>query len=207
VKLQEALNKIFHFDEEYFYKSYKSISEIDRITLIQEAELYLKTHRKIEELHPPIMAENFFSEKILEKECWKNLFNKITNEVNHYSKNYLNVTTEFESCWINKVGHYTDVDIKNTLYFDEDAQSYTDNHYHSHHEKQIISCVFYLQNPNKKYGTLVRTRKGSLILDGTENSLTIFDPRLYHTALIPTAEESLVYSRYVIIMAFTKKEG
>ncbi len=203
--MQEALNKIFHFDEEYFYKSYETISEIDRITLIQEAELYLKTHRKIEELHPPIMAENFFNEKILEKECWKNLFNKITNEVNHYSKNYLNVTAEFESCWINKVGYYTDVDIKNTLYFDEDAQSYTDNHYHSHHEKQIISCVFYLQNPNKNYGTLVRTKKGSLILDGTENSLTIFDPRLYHTALIPTTEESLVYSRYVIIMSFIEK--
>jgi len=107
--LQDTLNKVFHFDEKYFYKSYETISEIDRLTLIQEAELYLKTHRKIEELHPPIMAENFFSEKILEKECWKNLFNKIANEVNHYSKNYLNITAEFESCWINKVGHYTDV--------------------------------------------------------------------------------------------------
>lgn len=203
--MQDTLNKIFHFDGEYFYKSYNSIPEIDRLTLIQEAELYLKTHRKIEELHPPIMAENFFNEKILEKECWKNLTDKVIDEVNTYSKDYLNVTTEFESCWINKVDYYTDVDIQNTLYFDEDAQSYTDNHYHSHHENQIISCVFYLQNPNKKYGTLVKTKKGSLILDGTENSLTIFDPRLYHTALIPNPEESLIYPRYVIIMSFIKK--
>lgn len=207
MKLQDTLNKLFHFDGEYFYKSYDTISEIDRLTLIKESELYLKTHRKIEELHPPIMAENFYDEKILEKECWKNLTDKIISEVNHYSETYLNVTPKFESCWINKVGPYTDVDIKNTLYFDEDAQSYTDNHYHAHHEKQIISCVFYLQNPSKKYGTLVKTKKGSLILDGTENSLTIFDPRLYHTALIPTIEETLRYPRYVIIMAFTKKEG
>jgi hypothetical protein len=201
------LNKLFYFDEKYFYKSYNTLSKEDRINLIEESELYLKTHRKIEELHPPIMAEKFFTKKLLEKECWKNLTKKVVDEINEYSKTYLNVVPKFESCWINKVGSYDDTDIKNTLYFDEDVQSYTDNHYHSHHEGQIISCIFYLQNPNKKYGTLVRTKNGSLVLDGTENSLTIFDPRLHHTALTPNSEVSSVYPRYVIIMSFIKKEG
>ena len=148
------------------------------------------------------MAENFFDEKILEKECWKNLTDKVTNEVNDYSKTYLNTDVIFESCWINKVDYYEDEDIKNTLYFDEDVQSYTDNHYHSHHEDQLIGCIFYLQNPNKRYGTLVKTKNGSMVLDGTENSLTIFDPRLYHTALVPNSEVCSVYPRYVILMSF-----
>lgn len=196
---------VFYFDEEYFYKSYGIISEKDQISLIEESEIYLKTHKKIGELHPPIMAEKFFTKKTLEKECWKNLTKKVITKVNDHCVNDLNVIPKFESCWINKVGYYTDEDIKNTLFFDEDVQSYTDNHYHSHHENQILSCIFYLQNPSKKYGTLVRTKNGSIVLDGTENSLSIFDPRLYHTAIIPTPEESLNYPRYVIIMSFIKK--
>ena len=205
MKLQDTLknlNKVFHFDGEYFCKSYETISELDRLSLIKESEQYLKTHRKIEELHPPIMAENFFDEKILEKECWKNLTDKVTAEANNYSKSHLGINVKFESCWINKVDDYTDIDIKNTLYFDEDVQSYTDNHYHSHHENQLIGCIFYLQNPSEKYGTLIRTRNGSLVLDGTENSLTIFDPRLYHTALVPNPEVTSKYPRYVILMSF-----
>lgn len=197
-------NKIFCFDEEYFYKSYNNISEVDQINLIQESELYLKTHRKTNELCPPIMAENFFTKKILEKPCWKNLTKKIFTDVNNYSKKYLRTTPKFESCWINKVEPYTNEDIKNTLYFDNDLQSYTDNHYHSHHKDQIISCIFYLQNPNQKYGTLVRTQNGSFVLDGKKNSLTIFNPRLYHTALTPTQEEILKYPRCVITMSFIK---
>jgi hypothetical protein len=195
-------NNLFYFDEKYFYKHYNTISKEDRTNLIEESELYLKTHRKIGELHPPIMAEKFFTKKLLEKECWKNLTKEVLTIVNEYSKNYLNLNVRFESCWINKVGFYSDVDIKNNLYFDEDVQSYTDNHYHSHHDDQIISCIFYLQNPDKKYGTLVRTKNGSLVLDGTENSLTIFDPRLHHTALTPNPEVTSVYPRYVIVMTF-----
>ena len=200
--MQENLNKICYLDGKYFYKSYNIISKEDRVNLIEESELYLKTHRKIEELHPPIMAEKFFTKELLKKECWKNLTKKIVTSVNGYSEKYLNLSVKFESCWINKVGYYEDKDIKNTLYFDEDLQSYTDNHYHSHHDKQLISCIFYLQNPSKKYGTLIRTRNGSLVLDGTENSLTIFDPRLHHTAITPNPDVSSVYPRYVILMSF-----
>jgi hypothetical protein len=197
-------DKTYYFDDHYFHKSYNIISKVDQINLIQESESYLKTHRKIGELCPPIMAKNFFTKKTLEKQCWKNLTKKICNEVNEYSKNYLHIIPKFETCWINKVNPYTEQDIENTLYFDNNLQLYTDNHYHSHHKDQVISCIFYLQNPDKKYGTLVRTKNGSLVLDGTINSLTIFDPRSHHTAIYPFSEENLTCPRYVIIMSFTK---
>jgi len=198
-------DKMYYIDGQYYSKVYNILTEVDQINLIQESELYLKTHQKIEERCPPIMAENFFTKKTLEKQCWKNLTKKIFNEVNEYSKNYLHIIPKFETCWINKVNPYTEQDIENTLYFDNDLKLYTDNHYHSHHEGQVIGCVFYLQNPDKKYGTLVRTKNGSLVLDGTENSLLIFDPRLYHAAIYPFSEETLTYPRYVIIMSFTKR--
>jgi hypothetical protein len=193
------------FDGEYFYKSYNVISDSDRLDLIEESELYLKSHQKIGELHPPVMAENFLTKEILSHRCWKNLQKEIFTNVIKYSKNYLNINLRLESCWINKTGYYTKKDISTNLYFDDNLESYTDNHYHSHHKDQVVSCIFYLQNFNKKYGTLVRTKNGSLIVDGTENSLTIFNPKLYHSAVIPNPEVCLKYPRYVIIMSFIKK--
>lgn len=199
-----SFKKLYSFDDQYFRKSYNIISKVDQINLIQESESYLKTHRKLGELYPISMSENFFTKKTLEKECWRNLTKKVHSEVNNYCKSYLQLTPKFESCWINKVDSYTDDDTKNILCFDNDLQSYTDNHYHSHHKDQVISCIFYLQNPDKKYGTLVRTKNGSLVLDGTINSLTIFDPRLHHTAIYPSPEENLTCPRYVIVMSFIK---
>jgi hypothetical protein len=196
----------FNFDGNYFSKSYEVLNDRDREDLISQAELYISTHRKIEELHPPIMAEKFFNRSLLELDCWKNLFVKSVSSANNYAKKYLNLKVKFESCWINKVGSYDNEDIKNTLYFDEDLQSYTDNHYHSHHEGQLISCIYYLQNPDKKYGTLVRTKNGSIALDGTENSLTIFDPRLHHTAITPDSKITSKYPRYAILITFIKSQ-
>lgn len=198
-------SEIHNFDGEYFYKSYDVLSEFDRENLIKESEEYLTTHRKITEPYPPIMAENFFTKEILKKECWKNLTKNIVTNTNNYSEKYLNINLKFESCWINKIDGYTEKNIKDTLYFDNDLKCYTDNHYHAHHKDQIISCIFYLQNISAKYGTLVRTKNGSLVINGEENSLTIFDPRLYHTALIPEKELCAKKPRYVIIMSFIKK--
>ena len=196
-------DKLYYFDDNYFYKSYNVLSESNQVQLVEESDSYLKTHRKVEEEMPIMMAENFFTKKLLEKPCWKNLTKKILTHVSEYSKNYLQLIPKLESCWINKVGFYPS-DVQQKLYFDSDLQYYSDNHYHSHHENQIMSCVFYLRNPNKKYGTLIRTKNGSLVLDGTENSLLIFDPRLYHTGLWPSPEESSKYPRYLIIMSFIK---
>jgi hypothetical protein len=49
-------DKIYHCDEEYFYKSYNIISESDQIDLRQEVELYLKTHKKDHEIEPKVQA-------------------------------------------------------------------------------------------------------------------------------------------------------
>jgi hypothetical protein len=193
-----------YFDGEYFYKSYNIISESDRLDLIEESELYLKTHQKIEELHPPVMAENFLTNEILSHRCWKNLQKEISTNIMKCSKYFLNANLCLQSCWINKTGYYTKEDITNNLYFDDNLESYTDNHYHAHPEDQVIICIFYLQNFDKKHGTLVKTKNGSLVMDGTENSLSIFNPKLYHCAVIPSPEVSLKYPRYVIAMSFTK---
>jgi len=212
-------DKLYHCDGEYFYKSYNTISESDQIDLKQEAELYLKSHKKKEtvdsingtffngvEPHPPEIADNFLTVQTLKKKCWKNLMREAVRLSNNYSKKYLNINTNLSlhSCWITKVSYYTDEDIKNNLLFDEDFQTYTDNHVHTHDKRQIISCVFYLQNPDKKYGTLVETKNNFLVLDGVENSFSIFNPGLYHQALFPPRELSSQYPRYSILINFKK---
>jgi hypothetical protein len=201
-------DKLYHCDGEYFYKSYNIINKSDQIDLIQEAELYLKSHRNSEEIdpHPPMVAFNFFTVELLKKKCWKNLIKSANKLANRYAKKYLNLNDNllFHSCWINKVSHYTDEEIKNNLLFDIDFEAYTDNHVHIHSELQIVSCIFYLRNPDKKYGTLIETKNNFLVIDGTENSFSIFNPRLYHQALYPPREITSKYPRYSILIDFQK---
>jgi hypothetical protein len=66
-------------------------------------------------------------------------------------------------------------------------------------------CIVYLQNCDKKYGTLVKTKNGSLVVSGEENSLAIFNSKLFHTAIYPRRKESLKYPRYTIGFDFKKK--
>lgn len=201
-------DRLYHHDGEYFYKSYNIISKSDQIELKKEAEFYLKNYRKKEtvEPHPPAVADNFLTAKTLQKKCWKNLMRQAVRLTSNYSKKYLNLNTKLSlhSCWINKVLYYTDDDIKNNLLFDVDFETYTDNHVHTHDKLQILSCIFYLQNPDKKYGTLVETKNNFLVLDGVENSFSIFNPGLYHQALFPPREVSSQYPRYSIVINFKK---
>ena len=201
-------DKIYHCDEEYFYKSYNIISESDQIDLKQEVELYLKTHKKDHELEPKVQAgaHKFLTAETLRKKCWKNLMQKIVRLANSYSKKYLNLNTNLslDSYWITSLSNYTDEIIKYELLFDKDFEAYTDNHVHAHEPIQLLSCVFYLQNPDKKYGTLVETKNNFLVLDGAENSLTIFNPTLYHQALLSPREISSKYPRNAIIFNFKK---
>jgi hypothetical protein len=204
-------NEINYVDGEYLYKSYDLVSKIDQTNLIQESEIYLNTHRDPIEPHPPARAyastpqSQYTIIELSRKRCWNNLLKKIFLETNNYYKNYLNSTPVLVNFWIDKVGFYSNEDIDNILYFDNDLNAYTDNIYHIHKKTTSVSCIFYLQNPNKRYGTLIKTKNRSLVLDGTENSLSIFNSRTWHTAVYPDREESLNYPRYTIGFDFRKK--
>lgn len=203
--------KIIYLDGEYLYKSYNVVSKINQTNLVQEAEIYLNAHRDLMEPNPPKRAYSTIPEcqyhikKLSSKKCWNNLLTKIFSEVNNYYKNYFNSSPVLINFWIDKVDFYSDEDIDNILYFDNDLNAYTDDVYHVHKKNTSVSCIFYLQNPNKRYGTLIKTKSRSLVLEGTENSLSIFNSRIFHTAVYPDRKESLKYPRYTIGFDFGKK--
>ena len=204
-------NEINYLDGEYLYKSYNVISKIDQTNLVQEAEIYLNAHRDPMEPHPPARAYELLPKcqyvirELSYKKCWNNLLKNIFSEVNNYYKNYLNSSPVIVNFWIDKVGFYSNENITKTLYFDNDLNAYTDTKYHVHKKNTSTVCIFYLQNPNKRYGTLIKTKSRSLVLDGTENSLSIFNSRAWHTAVYPDRKESYYYPRYTIGFDFRKK--
>jgi hypothetical protein len=191
-------------DDSVFLKRYQILPEEDRFNLLLDCEKYLVTHRKNNEIFPPIMAEKFFTKQLLKLPSWNKLTKEVLNSVNFYSKKTNNYKLKFESCWINKVGEYGKKDATNNIYFDKDLDCYCDNHYHAHHKNQLIICIFFLQNASKKYGTIIKLENENLILNGEENSFSIFDPRLYHAALFDDAKITSVYPRYIIAMSFIK---
>ena len=71
---------------------------------------------------------------------------------------------------------------------------------HSHSSNQI-GVVYYAKNPNPKYGTLIKLSDNQMFKnDGEENSLLIFNPQQYHTAIYPTLEEIKTCPRITIVV-------
>lgn len=187
--------------DEYFAKEYNLISNFDRNNLIQDCDYFLKNNCNRQEIHPPLMCGDFFDRSLLKRQQWKNLFKIVFNKVSEYSDNYLNKKIKFKTCWINKHEHYTEEEIRERLYYHEDLKCFSDNHYHKH-EDDVISCVYYLKNNNKNHGTIIRCDSENLILDGEENSITIFNSQLYHAALFGPPDFTEIYPRYAIILSF-----
>ena len=68
------------------------------------------------------------------------------------------------------------------------------------HKNNPIGVVYYLKNPSPKYGTIVQLTENKIFNnDGEENSLMVFNPELYHTALYPPLEEVQKYPRMTIV--------
>lgn len=68
------------------------------------------------------------------------------------------------------------------------------------HKSNPIGLVYYLKNPDPKYGTIVKVSDKKIFNNnGEENSIMIFDPRAYHTALYPPIKETKEYPRITIV--------
>lgn len=79
-------------------------------------------------------------------------------------------------------------------------QNNTFGNMHSH-ETNDIGLIYYAKNPDPKYGTIVKLSDNKMFKnDGEENSLIIFNPKLYHTAVYPQIEELESSSRITIVM-------
>ena len=110
-------------------------------------------------------------------------------------------TIKLHSTWITRVA---DIEFEGT-HTKNQLRARLNNHstfgnMHSHTDNPI-GVVYYLKNPDPKYGTIVQlTDKKVFNNNGEENSMMIFNPELYHTALYPTLDIVETYPRITIVV-------
>ena len=108
--------------------------------------------------------------------------------------------------WITRVKdlnfpHKMEIDLVDRL-----RRHSTEGNMHAHLDCDPVTSVFYLKNPDKKYGTLIKKAGGSNMLNfGEENSIIIFDGRLFHSAVYPPMTITKKYPRYTIIADYEFK--
>lgn len=74
---------------------------------------------------------------------------------------------------------------------------------HSHTKEGVnISVVYYLENPSKNYGTLIKDEDTEVIICAPQNSLLIFDSKVVHSVVSPPPEISKSNKRCSIAMGF-----
>ena len=70
------------------------------------------------------------------------------------------------------------------------------------HAKSKITSVFYLQNPDVFCGTYLNQDGKDIIIPGHENSLVVFDGKIFHDAVFTTTKLLKNKPRYTLITDF-----
>lgn len=208
-------DKIYCVNGQYYSKVYDVLPEEMRISLIKDCDEILKSQRTfgIDSQEPSREtnglldgycedAQFFFNRNLLKKSYWNILTKTIFLECSKYYKRISNKKLYLSGCWINKVGEYSEESENPKLCLHQKSGFYTENDYHIHAKEQVVSTVYYLQNFLDQCGTIIRFPTGEHIMDGKENSLSIFNPLLYHSPLIPNKNITSKNPRYVIVMEF-----
>lgn len=192
-------------ENHFFYKAYDVVPEEILPDLYTSAVNWLEKTRKniTEEVYPPEASGQLlgFAEFVTDP-----LWSKYYKELRRHIAKYCQVagidlrTIRIHSSWITRVadiefpGQHTKEQLRSRL-----RQHSTFGNMHSHTDNPI-GVVYYLKNPSPKYGTIVQlSDKKVFNNNGEENSLMIFNPELYHTALYPPLEEVEKYPRITIV--------
>lgn len=193
------------YEDSYFYKAFDVIPEELLQELYDSAVHWLETTRKeiTDEVYPPEASGQLLSyEKFITSDIWTKFYTEIKKHIGKYcSISGINLSTiRLDSSWITRIadiefsGKHTKSDLRRRL-----LQHNVFGNMHSH-EENPIGMVYYLKNPDPKYGTIVQlTDKKIYQNDGEENSLMIFNPRLYHTAIYPPIEIAKTHPRITIV--------
>jgi hypothetical protein len=189
----------------YFYKESNVIPEELLSDLYDSTIDWLETTRKsiTKETYPPEASSELWSiPEFVNQPIWKNFYSIINKHVERYCNNsgidFSKIKTH--SAWINRIadlefyGQNTREELRFRL---KHHISIGDMH---SHDDNPIGVVYYFKNPDPKYGTAVKLSEDKIFHSkGEENSLMIFDPRLYHTALYPPLEKVTDHPRIVIV--------
>jgi hypothetical protein len=189
----------------YFYKAFDVMPEEIINELHESSVHWLESTRKTikEEVYPPEASSELLSiSDFVSSDLWQKFYSEIKKHIAKYcTVAEIDLSTiRIHSSWITRIadiefpGTHTKEDLRKRL-----KQHNTFGNMHSHKDNPI-GMVYYLKNPDPKYGTIVKLSENKVFQnDGEENSLMIFDPQLYHTAIYPPIEISKDYPRITIV--------
>lgn len=193
------------YEGDYFYKAYDVIPEELLNDLYASSIEWLEKTRKpiTEEVYPPEASGQLLSyTEFTSSDLWQRFYSEIRRHIAKYcTVSGVDLSTiKIHSSWITRIadiefpGKHTKEELRKRL-----RQHSAFGNMHSHTDNPI-GMVYYLKNPDPKYGTIVKlTDKKIFQNDGEENSLMIFNPRLYHTAIYPPIEVAEEYPRITIV--------
>lgn len=222
--------------DNYFYKASNVFPEHLLDDIVKESCNWIDHNRKPlnEEIYPPEASIECY--KLLEDHpFWTSFYTELKKHVLKYcsvtKKDVSNL--KVDQSWMTRVADnpiqtpgYSSVQTKSSEWAEYLKEEVHDNHtreeikrrlaqnntfgnMHSH-ETNDIGLIYYAKNPDPKYGTIVKLSDTKMFKnDGEENSLLIFNPRLYHTAVYPKFEDLALSPRISIVMdcSFTEESN
>ena len=197
--------KVKKFDNNYFYKVINVFPEEFLPKLYESSVYWLESTRKeiSEEVYPPEASSELLSyPEHIDSDIWITFYSEIKKHIAKYcsisEQNLDNI--QLHSAWITRIediefpgDHNKEALIKGLTHH----SSFGNMHSHTGNP---IGMVFYLKNPDPKYGTMVKLENNKIFQNnGEENSLLIFNPQLYHSGVYPKIEETQVHPRITIV--------
>jgi len=193
----------------YFYKVYDFLPEEQLEERFESATKWLENNRKEvhEEVFPPEASRRLLEIGFDKEPLWEEYYTRLQKHIDAYCKvaELDTKAIELHSSWITRLkdlnfqGQHSKRDLEYRM-----RHHSTKGNMHSHLKDCPITTVYYLKNPHPKYGTEIKFPGSKYSTNlGQENSLIIFDGRLYHSAVYPPLELTEKYSRMTIVADYS----
>jgi hypothetical protein len=169
----------FVFCDQLFFQTHNFLEKKEIDKLLCDSDVELKTN-----YYPSVPLYQTY-DNMHERYDWKCLIDKVTDIINSI---FNTKNSEVISCWVNL--------------------SVPESKYTVHnHEEADVTCVYYLKNPSKVYGTYVKINESEIIICAEENSILIFDSKILHSIFSPPPQISSTYPRYSIAINYKIKQS
>lgn len=202
--------KIKKIGDEYFYKATNIFKEDFLLELYESSVFWLDNTRqnisllteKDKEPYPPEASGRLleFDDHIKDK-LWIKYYGQIKLHIANYCKiSNINISNiKIKSSWITRVFD-NEFDNHSKEYLRSLRKQFNPfNNMHSH-KNNPVGVVFYLKNPNPKWGTLIKITDTEFINNsGEENSIFIFNTKIKHSGIYPPDEELQTVPRIALV--------
>ncbi len=200
-------------DGYYFYRVNDVFPKTFLKKLLKSSTYWLEKTRKdpSEEVFPPEASGSLLEyEEFKEDPIWIRYYKTVDDIVSEYSK-LVEIPMDYLSrhaSWITRVKDLNFPNKFNTDLTRRLKYQSLEGNMHSHVDSDPITTVFYLKNPHRKYGTVIKRAGGQNMFNpGDENSIIIFDGRLFHSAQYPPIPITSKSPRYTIVADYEFKHS